>query len=543
MSVRELSPLFSWGFSLRRSKWLVPLFNNNVLSFGSSAVNGPYGWNLALPQQQKRFKSSEVEINDTQIREKHTHTSKHKDAEIRASLINSIDIKEEIAKMAETSDSNNVLKETVVVTTTIQKTSFDPSKLPEMSDGEIIDLLQSGSLGHYALEKYVSAERAVKIRRMFIASNLSSQEATQGLYTLPFEHYNYDQVKGVCCENVVGYVPIPVGVVGPFKIDGKDFYVPMATTEGALIASTQRGAKAISMCGGASSVILADGMTRAPVVQMPNAKRAGALKQWLAVPENCAKVEGVFNSTSRFARLSELKVAVAGRKVYIRFKCVTGDAMGMNMVTKATDAAILYLKGVFADMNVLSLSGNYCTDKKPSSINWIEGRGKSVVCDVVISKDVVKNVLKTTVDDIVQVNIDKNLIGSAMAGSIGGFNAHASNIVTAVFLATGQDCAQNVESSNCITLMEKDTNGDLYMSVTMPSIEVGTVGGGTNLSAQAACLEMLGVKGPNPTTPGANAQTLARVVASTVMAGELSLMSALASNHLLKAHIELNRKK
>lgn len=319
--------------------------------------------------------------------------------------------------------------------------------------------------------------------------------------------------------------------------------MPLGTTEGALIASTQRGAKAISMCGGASTVVLNDGITRGPVVQMPNAKRAGALKQWLSEHENYAKVASVFNSTSRFARLVELKVGVAGRKVFIRFKCVTGDAMGMNMITKATDAAILYLRGVFADMNVLSLSGNYCVDKKPSAMNWIEGRGKSVVTDCVISKDVVHNVLKTNVDDIVQVNMDKNLIGSAMAGSIGGFNAHASNIVTAVFLATGQDCAQNVESSNCITLMEKTPDGDLYMSVTMPSIEVGTVGGGTNLAPQAACLEMLGIKGPHAVTPGANAQQLARVVAATVLAGELSLMSALAANHLLQAHIALNRKK
>lgn len=519
MSVRELSPLFSWGFSLRRSKYLVPLFNNNVLSFGTSAVNGPYGWTQ----------------NPIQRREKSTISNEQqtKDADVVATL------KAEPVKIIKPEAPET--HEAVQVKKKDNKQILE--KLPTMSDGEIIDLLQQGTINHYLLEKFVPAERAVKLRRMFIASCLPSQEASKGVQGLPFEHYNYDQVTGVCCENVIGYVPIPVGVVGPFKIDGKDFHVPLGTTEGALIASTQRGAKAISMCGGASTVVLNDGITRGPVVEMPNAKRAGALKKWLSEHENYQKVASVFNSTSRFARLVELKVGVAGRKVFIRFKCVTGDAMGMNMITKATDAAIMYLRGVFSDMNVLSLSGNYCVDKKPSAMNWIEGRGKSVVTDCVISKEVVETVLKTNVDNIVRVNLDKNLIGSAMAGSIGGFNAHASNIVTAVFLATGQDCAQNVESSNCITLMEKTPEGDLYMSVTMPSIEVGTVGGGTNLGPQAACLEMLGVKGPHAVTPGANAQQLARVVCATVMAGELSLMSALAANHLLQAHIALNRKK
>jgi len=144
----------------------------------------------------------------------------------------------------------------------------------------------------------------------------------------------------------------------------------------------------------------------------------------------------------------------------------------------------------------------------------------------------------------VEVNVAKNLIGSAIAGSIGGFNAHASNIVTAMFLATGQDPAQNIESSNCMTLMEPVNDGrDLYVSVTMPSIEVGTVGGGTALPGQSACLSLLGVKGAHKDTPGTNAKQLARLVAATVMAGEISLVSALSSGHLIKSHMELNRAK
>jgi hydroxymethylglutaryl-CoA reductase (NADPH) len=193
-------------------------------------------------------------------------------------------------------------------------------------------------------------------------------------------------------------------------------------------------------------------------------------------------------------------------------------------------------------LQIIAISGNYCTDKKPAAINWIEGRGKSVVAEAIIPGNIVQSVLKTTVRAIVELNISKNLIGSAMAGSIGGFNAHAANILTAVYLATGQDPAQNVESSQCITLMEAVNDGqDLYISVTMPCIEVGTVGGGTALPPQAACLDLLGVRGANVEKPGANAQRLARIIGAAVMAGELSLCAALAAGHLVKSHMAHNR--
>ncbi|KAG5457434.1 MAG: YML075Cp-like protein [Olpidium bornovanus] len=182
----------------------------------------------------------------------------------------------------------------------------------------------------------------------------------------------------------------------------------------------------------------------------------------------------------------------------------------------------------------LSASGTHCsrfgsTDKKPAAINWIEGRGKSVVAECVVPGAVVRSVLKTSVETLVQLNISKNLVGSAMAGSVGGFNAHAANILTAVYIATGQDPAQNVESSNCITLMEAANNGeDLHLTCTMPSIEVGTIGGGTQLEPQGACLDLLGVRGPHPTEAGKNSRQLARIICAAVMAGELSLCSALA---------------
>lgn len=165
------------------------------------------------------------------------------------------------------------------------------------------------------------------------------------------------------------------------------------------------------------------------------------------------------------------------------------------------------------------------------------------MCEAIIPSKVVKNVLKTSVSALIDLNVNKNLIGSAMAGSIGGYNAHAANVVSAIFIATGQDPAQCVASSNCMTLMEATgpTHEDLYISCTMPCIEVGTVGGGTILPAQQACLKMLGIQGPNPENPGQNAKQLARVVCGTVLAGELSLMGALAAGHLVRSHLKYNR--
>jgi hydroxymethylglutaryl-CoA reductase (NADPH) len=410
----------------------------------------------------------------------------------------------------------------------------------ELLDEEVISLVQAGKMAPYALEKTLGdLERAVNIRRSLISR--ASVTKTLEHSALPVENYHYDKVMGACCENVIGYMPIPVGIAGPMNIDGVAVHIPMATTEGCLVASTARGCKAINAGGGASTVVTADGMTRGPCVEFPSVIRAGACKQWIEQEGNAVVTEA-FNSTSRFARLRKLKVALAGKLVFIRFSTTTGDAMGMNMISKGCEKALTVITEHFPDMQIISLSGNYCTDKKPAAINWIEGRGKSVVAEAVIPGAIVEKVLKTTVAALVELNISKNLIGSAMAGSVGGFNAHAANILTAVYLATGQDPAQNVESSNCITLMKAvNGNQDLHISCTMPSIEVGTLGGGTILPPQQSMLDMLGVRGPHPTEPGKNAQSLARIICAAVMAGELSLCAALAAGHLVKAHMAHNR--
>lgn len=330
----------------------------------------------------------------------------------------------------------------------------------ELNDVEAIELSLRGKIPGYALEKTLAdTTRAVKIRRSVISRTPATSDKTALLERslLPYQHYDYDRVLGACCENVIGYMPLPVGIAGPLNIDGEDFFIPMATTEGVLVASTSRGCKAINAGGGAVTVLTGDGMTRGPVVEFPDVTRAGAAKNWIDSKEGQAKLKKAFDSTSRFARLQTIGTALAGTYLYIRFRTTTGDAMGMNMISKGVEHAlhVMSTECGFDDMDIISVSGNYCTDKKPAAVNWIEGRGKSVVAEAIIPAATVKSVLKSDVESLVELNTAKNLIGSAMAGSVGGFNAHAANIVTALFLATGQDPAQNVESSNCITVMKR----------------------------------------------------------------------------------------
>ncbi|OVA01102.1 Hydroxymethylglutaryl-CoA reductase [Macleaya cordata] len=421
----------------------------------------------------------------------------------------------------------------------IDSSSITPLITPcDEKDEEIIKSVVDGKTPSYSLEsKLGDCKRAASIRREAL------QRLTgRSLDGLPLEGFDYESILGQCCEMPVGFIQIPVGIAGPLLLNGVEYSVPMATTEGCLVASTNRGCKAIHVSGGATSILLKDGMTRAPVVRFGTAKRASELKFFMEDPVNFDTLAVVFNKSSRFARLQGVQCAIAGKNLYMRFRCSTGDAMGMNMVSKGVQNVLDYLQNDFPDMDVIGISGNFCSDKKPAAVNWIEGRGKSVVCEAIIKDEVVRKVLKTTVPALVELNMLKNLTGSAMAGALGGFNAHASNIVSAVFLATGQDPAQNIESSHCITMMEAVNDGkDLHVSVTMPSIEVGTVGGGTQLASQSACLNLLGVKGANRETPGGNSRLLATIIAGSVLAGELSLMSALAAGQLVKSHMKYNR--
>ncbi|XP_026742042.1 3-hydroxy-3-methylglutaryl-coenzyme A reductase [Trichoplusia ni] len=408
-----------------------------------------------------------------------------------------------------------------------------------LSDEEVIMLVEQSHIPLHRLESVLGDPlRGVKLRRKVVGARFQTELAIK---QLPYLNYDYTKVLNACCENVIGYVGVPVGYAGPLVIDGKPYMIPMATTEGALVASTNRGAKAIGSRG-VTSVVEDVGMTRAPAIKLPNVVRAHECRQWIDNKDNYALIKEAFDSTSRFARLQEIHIGVDGATLYLRFRATTGDAMGMNMVSKGAENALKLLKNYFPDMEVISLSGNYCSDKKAAAINWVKGRGKRVVCETTITGDNLRTIFKTDARTLARCNKIKNLSGSALAGSIGGNNAHAANMVTAIFIATGQDPAQNVTSSNCSTNMEVcgENNEDLYVTCTMPSLEVGTVGGGTILTGQGACLEILGVKGAG-VRPAENSARLASLICATVLAGELSLMAALVNSDLVKSHMRHNR--
>ncbi|KAF4544436.1 3-Hydroxy-3-methyl-glutaryl-CoA reductase [Lasiodiplodia theobromae] len=413
------------------------------------------------------------------------------------------------------------------------------------NDSDVLDLATQGKIPIHGLEKAVGDhKRAVEIRRVVISQAVVRDAAS--LAHLPYTDYDFAAVHGRCAENVIGYMPIPVGVAGPLVLNGTTYYVPMATTEGALIASTCRGIKAINGGGGAHAVVTDDGMTRAPCVRFPTVAHAAEAKKYIDSDEGQELLRSAFASTTNHGTLTSVTARLVGSELYLRFKARTGEAMGMNMVGKGVAKALKALQSSsrpeFRAMDLGALSGNMCADKKAAAINWIEGRGKSVCAEVVIPAAVVRKILKCEVRDLVRLNISKNLVGSAMAGvSVGGFNAQAANIVAAVYIATGQDPAQVVGSSNCITLMNETENGHLKASVTMPSVEVGTVGGGTALRPQAAMLEFLGLRDQS-VEPGQNTATLASIIAGTVLAGELSLCSALVTQDLIESHMALNRK-
>jgi len=312
--------------------------------------------------------------------------------------------------------------------------------LRNLSDDQVLTLLLDKEIPSHQLEKLCEDfERGVLLRRKLVREGLPPNRACEDpLAKLPYQNYDYSKVLGACCENVIGYIPIPCGVAGPLLLDGKEYQVPMATTEGCLIASTNRGLRALYLGGGVQSCVLGDGMSRGPVVQFPTAIRAHQALLWLEQEHNFNRIKVIFDGTSRFARLMKVHCRLAGRLLYIRFVARTGDAMGMNMISKGTELALAELTKEFHDMKVLSLSGNFCTDKKPAAVNWVEGRGKSVVAEAVVPANVLKNILKTNARDLVELNIAKNLVGSAVAGSIGGFNAHASNvtITTSILIIT-----------------------------------------------------------------------------------------------------------
>ncbi|MDR1404243.1 MAG: hydroxymethylglutaryl-CoA reductase (NADPH) [Candidatus Methanoplasma sp.] len=335
-------------------------------------------------------------------------------------------------------------------------------------------------------------------------------------------------------ENMIGATQIPLGFAGPIIINGDnakgEFIVPLATTEGALTASVSRGMSVINDGGGARVRVFQDGMTRAPVFRTNGLDHCTEIIEWIG--NNTEMLSSVVNTTTAHGKLISVESFPAGRNLFIRFTYETGDAMGMNMITIATEAVSKEIEKHTGAIMV-SVSGNMCSDKKPAAINMIRGRGKTVIAEALIPKDTVEKRLHASTESIVETNMRKNLVGSSLSVTLGA-NAHAANMVAAVYIATGQDPAQVVSGSMTTTMCE-NVNGDLYIAIRMPSVEVGTVGGGTRLPSQSEALAMIGCLGDE------KSKKLAEIVAAAVLAGELSTLSAQAAGHLGKAHQELGR--
>ena len=335
-------------------------------------------------------------------------------------------------------------------------------------------------------------------------------------------------------ENMIGATQIPLGFAGPVNISGDfatgEFIVPLATTEGALVASISRGMSVINDGGGARTKIFQDNMTRAPVFKVRNIDHTSEVIGWIS--DNMSRLSDIVSGTTNHGKLLSVDSYPAGRNLFLRFAYDTGDAMGMNMATIATEAICKEIEDATGAVMV-SVSGNMCSDKKPAAINMIKGRGKTVVAEAIIPKAIVEKRLHADTDSIVEINTRKNLIGSSLSATLGA-NAHASNMVAALYIATGQDPAQVIGGSMTVTTCES-IDDDLYISVRMPSVEVGTIGGGTRLPCQSEALKIMDCLGDG------KAKKFAEIVAVTVLAGELSTLSAQAAGHLGKAHKELGR--
>lgn len=332
-------------------------------------------------------------------------------------------------------------------------------------------------------------------------------------------------------ENQVGLVGVPVGKAGPIpvknsKLKIKNYFIPLATTEGALVASVNRGCKAISQGGGVVVEVEDMGMTRAPVFKVGGIEEGKKVVDW--VKQEFDQLKRVIEATSHHLKLLDIKPWLVGWNLWLRFRFNTGEAMGMNMVTLAVDQAVKLIEEKLK-IKCVALSGNMCVDKKPNWLNIIEGRGKRVWVEARLGRKTVTQVLKTTPEAMVEVNYRKNLLGSVMSGSL-GFNAHIANVTAAMFIACGQDVAHVVEVTG-ITTMELEGR-DLYTSVYLPELPVGVMGGGTRLPDQNKYLKWL----------GSDVATVVGVMGAAVLAGEVSLIASLAEGSLASAHERLGRK-
>ncbi len=337
-------------------------------------------------------------------------------------------------------------------------------------------------------------------------------------------------------EAYIGTVDIPVGLVGPLRIKGqqrlKDYQVPLATTEAALVASYNRGPRLITAAGGCNARVLDQAVSRTPMFAFTSLVDAERFAKF--VEERCFEFNSVVSKITSHGRLISTRAVVEGNHVYLDLRFRTGDASGQNMVTFATD---VICKAILSQTPIQPahwfLEANFSGDKKATSRTLGDVRGKRVCADICIPRELVAEALHTTPQRMVDYWY-AGALGGVMSGTT-GIQGHFANGLTALYLACGQDVACVAESATGMTRLETTAEGDLYASVTLPNIMVGTVGGGTGLPSAKACLDILGLSGPG------NSSALAEVCAAIVLAGELSIIGAFCSGDFALAHRSLSR--
>ena len=373
------------------------------------------------------------------------------------------------------------------------------------------------------------SEHMAKTRRDFVAEKTSAKLDNIG-------HYSVDPATTAGnIENFIGVAQVPLGLIGPLLVNGEhaqgEFYVPMATSEGTLIASYNRGARLLRESGGVKVTVVDDAMQRAPVFIFNDAREAREFGVW--VEQNFEEIAAQAETTTSSGKLRNIEQYAAARMRYLRFNFTTGDAAGQNMVGKATFIACEWIMKTYPGIQRYMLSGAMDTDKKHSQINTLHSRGKRVVAEVVIPNALLEKVMGVSAEVLFKAR-QISQVGSFMAGS-SSTGAHAANGIAAVFIAAGQDAANVAESSSSIIYADINDAGDYYLSVTLPSLIIATYGGGTGLPTQQECLNILDCNGTG------KVYKLAEIIGATVLAGEVSLMSAVLAGDWVTSHDALGR--
>src|SRR3954449_13030949 len=368
------------------------------------------------------------------------------------------------------------------------------------------------------------SEEAAELRRRFVRDRT-------GVALEHVPHYSFDPaLAGGNVEQFLGVSQVPIGLAGPLLVDGEhaqgEFYVPMATAEGTLVASYNRGMRLLYEAGGVKTTIMDDRMQRAPAFLFESAREARDFGEWLE--ENYEDIKKAAETTTKSGKLIEIEQYTAGRMVYTRFDYTTGDAAGQNLTGKATAAACAWIAGQRPEIDHFFLESNFATDKKSSQVNMLHTRGKRVVAEATIPNELFQRIMRSDSGLMYRARQVSNL-GGFMSG-VNNNGAHSANGITAMFIATGQDAANVAESSAAFVYAELRENGDYYYSVTIPSLIVATYGGGTGLATQRECLELLGCYGTG------KVRKFAEILAATVLCGELSLGSAIVAEEWVAAH-------